>query len=124
MNLTLWILAGILAAAFAGAGAMKLSQPRQKLAEAGMGYVEDFDDRTIKLIGVLEVLAAVGLILPPALGVAPVLAPLAAIGLVLLMIGAAITHVRRTETPMLAINLAVLAVAAFVAFERLGPNPF
>jgi MFS superfamily sulfate permease-like transporter len=71
----------------------------------------------------LEVLAAVGLILPAALGIAPVLVPLAAVGVVLLMVGAAITHGRRHEKVIVA-NLAYLALAAFVAWVRFGPATF
>ena len=97
MNIILWIIAGLLAVAFLASGAMKLIQPREKLP-ADWGWVEDFSAGSIKAIGALEVLAAVGLILPAALDLAPVLVPLAAVGLVLLMVGAFIVHVRQRET--------------------------
>ena len=70
MNVVLWIIAGLLAVAFLGAGLSKLLQPKEKLA-ATMGWVEDFSPGTIKLIGALEVLAAIGLVLPAALDVLP-----------------------------------------------------
>jgi uncharacterized membrane protein YphA (DoxX/SURF4 family) len=124
MNVVLWIIAGLLAAAFVAAGAMKLIQPKEKLAAAGMGYVEDFSAGAVKAIGALEVLAAIGLILPAALDIAPVLVPMAALGLVLLMIGAAITHLRRGESQMIVINLVLLALAAVVAWGRFGPESF
>jgi uncharacterized membrane protein YphA (DoxX/SURF4 family) len=124
MNVVLWIIAGLLAAAFLAAGAMKLIQPKEKLAAAGMGYVEDFSAGAVKAIGALEVLAAIGLILPAALDIVPVLVPMAALGLVLLMIGAAITHLRRGESQMIAINLVLLALAAVVAWGRFGPESF
>jgi hypothetical protein len=89
-----------------------------------MGAIEDFSPRTIKVIGTLEVLAAVGLILPAALGIAPVLVPLAAVGLVLLMVGAIITHLRRNEIQAIVVNLVLLAMAAIVAWGRFGPQPF
>jgi hypothetical protein len=57
----------LLAVAFLASGAMKLAQPRQKLAASGMGWAEDFTADTVKGIGALEVLAALGLILPPLL---------------------------------------------------------
>ena len=60
-------------------------------------WVEDFSAGSIKAIGALEILAAVGLILPAVLDIAPVLVPLAALGLVLIMVGAAITRIRRHE---------------------------
>src|SRR6266508_4530524 len=75
-------------------------------------------------IGALEVLAAVGLILPAALDIAPVLAPLAAVGLVLLMVGAFIAHVRRREAQAIVVTLVLLALAAFVAWGRFGPQSF
>ena len=124
MNVTLWIIAGVLAAAFAAAGLMKIAQPKAKLAEAGMPWTEDFSDGQVKLIGTLEVLGAIGLILPAALDIAPILTPIAATGLALLMIGAAVTHVRRGEQNMVPVNLVLAALAAFVAIMRFGPNSF
>jgi uncharacterized membrane protein YphA (DoxX/SURF4 family) len=124
MNIALWIIAGLLAVAFLAGGVMKLTQPTEKLAASGMGFVEDFSAGTVKAIGALEVLAAVGLVLPAALGIAPVLVPLAAVGLVLLMVGAIITHVRRHEAQAVVVNLALLALAGFVAWGRFGPQSF
>jgi uncharacterized membrane protein YphA (DoxX/SURF4 family) len=123
MNVVLWIVAGVLALAFLAAGLTKLTQPKEKL-RANMAWVEDFSPGLIKGIGAVEVLAAVGLILPAALDVVPVLVPLAAIGLVLLMAGAAITHARRKEFPMIAINLVLLVLAAVVVWGRFGPYSF
>jgi uncharacterized membrane protein YphA (DoxX/SURF4 family) len=125
MNITLWVIASLLAFAFLAAGLTKLTQPRQKLAASpGMGWTENFSPGTIKLIGLLEILAAIGLILPAALGITQVLVPLAALGLSLLMIGAAITHARRHELPMIAGNLVLLVLAAVVAWGRFGPYAF
>jgi len=123
MNVVLWILAGLLAVAFLGAGLTKLTQPKEKLA-ATMGWVEDFSPGTVKLIGALEVLAAIGLILPAAFDVVPVLVPLAAVGLVALMIGAALTHARRREITLIVVNLVLLALAAVVVWGRFGPYSF
>lgn len=123
MNIVLWIVAGLLALAFLVAGATKLSKPKAELAEQ-MGWVEEFAPRTVKVIGALEVLAAVGLVVPPLLGIAPVLAPLAALGLVLLMAGAVVVHARRRETPMVVVNLVLLALAVVVVWGRLGPEQF
>jgi len=123
MNVVLWIIAGLLALAFLGAGLTKLIQPKEKLA-ATMGWVDDFSPGTVKLIGALEVLAAIGLVLPAALDVVPVLVPLAAVGLGALMVGAAITHARRRETPMIAVNVVLLVLAVVVAWGRFGPWSF
>ena len=104
MNLSLWIVAGLLAVVYLAAGIGKLIVPKEKLATApGAGWVEDFSAGSVKAIGALEVLAAVGLVLPAALDIAPVLVPLAALGLVLIMGGAVITRLRRHEPkPMVA----------------------
>lgn len=124
MNLALWIVAGLLAAVFLASGVLKLIQPREKLVAAGLGFAEDFSAGTVKAIGVLELMAAVGLILPAALDIVPVLVPLAAVGLVLLMIGAIVTHLRRHEAGALVVNLALLALAGLVAWGRFGPQSF
>jgi len=124
VNTVLWILAGLLAVAFLAAGAMKLTQPREKLVGSGMGWAEDFSDRTVKLIGAAEMLGAIGLILPAITKLAPVLVPLAATGLVLVMVGAAVTHGRRREVPMIAINAVLGILAAIVAWGRFGPYAF
>jgi hypothetical protein len=125
VNIALWIIAVALAVAFLASGALKLAVPKEKLAAGPAGgWAEDFGAYTVKAIGAAEVLAAVGLVLPAALGIAPVLVPLAAVGLVLLMVGAAITHLRRQEAKFVAANAAYLALAAFVVVGRLGPAPF
>jgi uncharacterized membrane protein YphA (DoxX/SURF4 family) len=124
MNIALWIIAGLLAVSFLASGAQKLAQPRQKLVASGMGWAEDFTVGAIKGIGALEVLAAAGLILPGALGIAPVLVPLAAVGLALLMASAFIIHVRRHEAHGVVVTLALLALAAFVVWGRFGPFSF
>jgi uncharacterized membrane protein YphA (DoxX/SURF4 family) len=125
VNVVLWVLAGILAAAFLFAGLGKVTQPREKLvAQKNMAWTEDFSEGPIKLIGVAEILAAVALIVPPLVGVATWLTPLAALGLVALMIGAAITHLRRGETQNVVVNLVILVLAAIVAWGRFGPYAF
>ena len=124
MNVVLWIIAGLLAAAFAASGLMKLTQPKPKLAASGMAWTEDFSDGQVKGIGVVELLGALGLILPAALGIAEVLTPLAAVGLALTMVGAAITHIRRKEGQMVPVNVLLGGLAVFVAVMRFGPNSF
>lgn len=124
MNVALWIIAGLLAAAFLAAGLMKLTQPKQKLVASGQGWAEDVSPGVVKAIGALEVLAAIGLILPAALDILPVLVPLAALGLVAIMIGAAITHARRKEISSIPVTLVLLVLAAMVAVGRFGPASF
>lgn len=123
MNIALWVIQVILAIAFLGSGVNKLARPR--LALAGQTpYVEDFSDSQIKGIGALEVLAAIGLVVPPLVHFATFLTPLAAVGLILLMGGATATHVRRREPQMVAVNGVLLILAAVVAVGRFGPYPF
>lgn len=124
MNIALWIIAGVLAAAFLGAGAMKLATPRAKLEE-NMNWVKSASDGQVKLIGLLEVLGAIGLILPAALDIAPILVPVAAACLALLMAGAAYVHTRVKDPIADAAPALVLGLlSAFVAIMRFGPQAF
>jgi uncharacterized membrane protein YphA (DoxX/SURF4 family) len=123
MNIALWIIAGVLAAAALGSGLRKLIQPKERLP-ANWGWVKDFSAGGIKAIALLEVLAAVGLILPAVLGIAPVLVPLAAVGLALLMLGACIVEVRHREAQAIVTTLVLFALAVFVAWGRFGPQAF
>jgi uncharacterized membrane protein YphA (DoxX/SURF4 family) len=124
VNIALWVIASLLALAFLAAGSFKVIQPKEKLASSGLAWTEDFSAGTVKTIGVLEVLAAIGLVLPAVLDIAPVLVPLAASGLVLVMVGAVITHARRKESQAIVANLILLVLAAIVAWGRFGPYSF
>ena len=119
MHIALWIVSGLLAAVFLVAGSNKLLIPREKLAKApGGGWVLDFSPRFVKTLGGLEILGAIGVILPALLHIAPVLTPLAAVGLGIVMIGAAIVESRRREFKHVALNVLYLAMAIFVAWGR------
>src|SRR5690242_21321938 len=125
MNVLLWILAGLLAAFFLAAGATKLTQSRAKLLAGGqMNWVEDLSAGTVKLIGAAELLGAIGLILPAVLDIAPILVPLAATGLAVIMAGAIVVHTRRKENQPIILNSVVLVLAVVVAIFRFGPNSF
>lgn len=124
MDIALWIAAGLLALAFLAAGGMKLTQPKEKLAAAGMGWTEDFSATGVKLIATAEVAGAIGLILPPLVNIAPVLAPVAATGLLVTMVGAAIVHVRRGEGQAVVAPLVLGLIAAFVGYGRFFLVPF
>jgi uncharacterized membrane protein YphA (DoxX/SURF4 family) len=123
LNIALWIAAGLLAAASLMSGIQKAFRPKSALRDM-MGWVDDFSDTAVKAIGVLEILAAIGLILPALLDVAPILVPLAATGMVLMMIGAIVVHARRKENQPLPINVILLLLGAFVAWGRFGPYSF
>jgi uncharacterized membrane protein YphA (DoxX/SURF4 family) len=124
MNTALWIVAWLLAAAFLGSGLMKVLRPKEELKKAGMAWVDLFSPTMVKVIGGLEVLAAIGLVLPALLDIAPILVPLAAVGLVLTMIGAAITHARMKDYKGMVPSLVLLLLSAFVAWGRFGPHSF
>ena len=134
MNLALWIVAGLLAAVFLVSGSTKLFVPKKNLdgllqragptAQAAGEWTRDFSPGALKTIGVIELLGAGGLILPAALGIAPVLVPLAASGAVLLFAGAVIMRLRRGERATIAVDLVYLALAVLVAWGRFGPESF
>jgi hypothetical protein len=79
-----------------------------------MGWVNDFSQSQVRMIGLLEVLGALGVILPAATGILPWLTPLAAGGLVLTMLGAMLIHLRRKEYQVLPVNLVLLILAAVI----------
>jgi hypothetical protein len=122
METALWIVQALLAAIFLATGMTKLTQPRLKMAAGPMTWAADVSDRQFRTIGLLEVLGAVGVILPAALGIAPTLTALAAIGLALTMVGAIATHVRMGETDRLLVPIVVLVLALIIAIERFGPH--
>ncbi|WP_027945397.1 DoxX family protein [Amycolatopsis taiwanensis] len=123
MSVFLWVLQAVLAAVFGLAGVMHAALPREKLRPM-LPWVDDFSPTQVRLIGLVEILGALGLFLPAATGIAPILTPLAALGLAITMLGAAVTHVRRKEPPAVAVNAVLLALAAVIAWGRFGPYAF
>ena len=123
MNIALWIVTGLLVVAFLAAGLMKIAQPREKL-KANLPWVEDFSDGQVKGIGAVEVLGALGLVLPAIGGIAPVLVPVAAVGLAITMVIAAVMHLRRGDgAQSIVAPLVLFALCVFVAWGRFGPYP-
>lgn len=118
MNIALWIGQGVLAFIFLFSGGMKISQPKERLIEMGQTGVVFFSTPAIRVIAALELAGVVGIIVPWATGIAPVLTPLAAVGFALLMIGAATTHTKLREPRNVAINAVVFALSVFVAYGR------
>ncbi|MEU4236351.1 DoxX family protein [Actinoplanes sp. NPDC026619] len=115
MEITYWIVAGLLAVFYLFAGVQKVSQSQEKLRPM-MGWVDQIPMPVVRLIGTLEILGALGLILPPLTGIAAGLALAAAIGLVLVQVGGLIVHLRRGETSVLWLNAVLLIVAAVTAW--------
>ena len=114
MIIALWVINLLLAVAFLGAGAMKLARSKAALQANGMGYVEDYSAGAVKAIGAVEILGALGLILPLATGIATVLTPIAAAGLAITMLLAVLVHARRKESFTPALILMLLAVVSTV----------
>ena len=120
MNVALWIVAALLSVSYLLGGIYKLVTPKEQIAAgpASFRWVEDFSANGVKAIATAEILAALGLVLPRLTGIASVLVPLAAAGLVLLMLGAALTRIRRREPGFMVVDLLFVALAAFVAVGR------
>lgn len=122
MNIALWVLQGLLAAMFLMAGFMKATKSKAEIKESGgerMAWVDSVSASNVRLIGILEVLIAFGLVLPQLTGILPWLTPLAAVGFVCTMIGAAILHLQRKDgAQALITNIVLLLLAAFVAYGR------
>jgi hypothetical protein len=115
MELAYWILAALLAAFYLYAGGKKIIQSREQL-QPMMGWVDSTPMPLVRTIGVLEVLGAAGLILPPLTGIAPWLAIAAAIGLVLIQAGAIVVHLSRGEARVIGLNIVLLAAAVAAAW--------
>jgi uncharacterized membrane protein YphA (DoxX/SURF4 family) len=117
MNVTLWIIQVVLAVLFLMAGIMKSTQPKEKLVKS-LPWVEDFSIRTVRFIGISELLGAIGIIVPQFTGILPILSPIAAVGLVIIMALAATHHIRKNEFKEVAFNAFFLILSAIVAFYR------
>jgi hypothetical protein len=120
MHVALWVVQGLLALVMALAGAFKVATPREKLAEK-LRWAKTWTDANVKLLGLAEVLGAVGLIAPGMTGILPVLTPVAAVCLAILMGGAVKTHRELNEPTAPALVLGVLCLAVAVARFALVP---
>ena len=116
MAIAYWIIAGLLALVYLAAGAMKVLRNREQLIAAGQGWVEGANTGVVKLVGALELAGALGLILPPLTGIAPSLAPMAALGLVLIQAVAIGVHMKLNDTKSLPVNIILLAMAIAAAW--------
>lgn len=119
MNIVLWVIQGWLGFTFLIAGGVKLAKSREALLRLqGMAYVADRSDTEMKLIGLAEVLGAVGLVIPGLLQTLRMLTPIAALCLAVLMAGAVVVHRRRGEPAV--VSGALLALCLIVAVARAG----
>lgn len=119
MNTSLWVLQAILAAIFAMSGTAKSVMTKQRMLQTGQTGVAPFPLWTIRIVAALEVAAAVGLILPWLTGNARVLTPLAATGLAVVMVGAAVSHWSLREfKQVFGVNLVLFAMLTMVVIGR------
>ena len=118
MNYALWIVQALLALIFLFAGGTKLILPLETLTSMGSPNQTPLPGWFVRFIGVAEVLGALGLILPGLLRMRPGLTPLAAAGLVIIMIGATVLTLADGEVASALMPLVVGLLAAFVAYGR------
>jgi hypothetical protein len=118
LNVALWVVQGLLAGVFLLTGTTKLVLPREVL-EKRMHWAPSWPRWRIKMLGLAEAAGALGLVVPAATGVAPILSPIAALCLAVLMLGAAGTHRRLGESVVPA--LLVGALCLVVGAARLQP---
>lgn len=121
MNIILWIAQVLLGVTFIWAASMKLFQSADKLAE--MWAWTTGHAALVKLTGVLDLLAGIGLILPALLRIQPELTIYAAYGTIALMIAAGIFHIARGEAPQIGFNIFVTLLAVFIAWGRQKKAP-
>lgn len=121
LNIALWVAQGLLAAMFLMAGFMKTTTPIAELG-ATLPWVNDFP-YLVRFIGISELLGAIGLLLPSILRIQPKLTPLAAWGIVAIMVLASIFHGMKGEFPQIGINVVLGAIAGFVAWGRTTKVP-
>ncbi|HEV7647485.1 MAG TPA: DoxX family protein [Actinophytocola sp.] len=118
MNVALWVGQILLALICAVSGSLKSTQSLERMVETGQTAAKIVPLRYLRTAGVCELFAVLGLTLPWATGVAPVLTPVAATGFGLIMIMAATVHSRLREPRNVATNAGILAVCVFVAVGR------
>lgn len=118
MDLVLWSTQVLLVAVFGFSAAVKGTQSKQRVLELGMTGVVSIPVPTMRAVAVTEGLGIIGIIVPYATGIAPILTPMAAIGLGVIMMLAARIHLRLGEPWTAAGNLVLLALCVVVAVGR------
>jgi uncharacterized membrane protein YphA (DoxX/SURF4 family) len=119
MNVALWIGQGLLAVIFLGSGSLKISMSKEKLIASGQTGVAPFPLPVIRLTAACELLAVLGLVLPRLTGVAPILTPVAAFGLVIVMIGATASHLSLREPRQAGATTLIPLICVLTAVGRL-----
>jgi putative oxidoreductase len=122
LHVGLWVVQGLLGAMFLAVGAMKATQPIAVLVDT-LGWPAAVPPALVRVIGVAEFLGGLGLILPAATRVKPMLTPLAAVALATVLLFATMFHISRGELGALPLPLVLGAVAAFIAWGRAAKAP-
>jgi hypothetical protein len=117
MEIAVWIVSWVLAAGFVVGGALRAVLPPDQLARFGWGWAKEIP-ALVKVIGVLEVAGGLGLVLPVLTGILPILTPIAACCLALVMVLAIGFQVRRRGWRDLPVNVLFGAACVFVAVAR------
>jgi len=117
MNIALWTIQGILATMFSLSGIMILSQPKEKLAPK-MPFINDYSPSMVKLVAFAHILGAIGMILPLLLNILPILTPIAASCLALVMLLAVKYNLGRKDMKSVIVDAVLLALFIFVAYCR------
>src|SRR5262245_56962330 len=117
MNIALWIAQILLGLMFLMAGISKGFQYEK--TKDKMPWMKDYSEGTVRFIGIVELLAGIGFILPQALDVLPWLTGAAGIGIAIIMVLAAMYHARKKENGAIVMNVVLLAISVFVAIGRL-----
>lgn len=99
-------------------GALKMFMPIEKI-EKRVTWARDYSESKLKFFGFLEVIGAFGLILPYQLDIFPILTPMSATGLAMVMAGAAMVHLRRDEINMIFLNILMIFLLAGIGFHSL-----
>jgi uncharacterized membrane protein YphA (DoxX/SURF4 family) len=118
MNLYLWIAQIVLSLTFLGSGLAKITMSQEKMAATGQTGAAVLPLGFVRFIALCEILGALGITLPVALGIGRFLTPLAAIGLAIIMIGAACVHLRLREPRAVAVNILLLILCGSVIYGR------
>lgn len=116
MNIAVWIVQGIAALGFVYSGWLKAFQFEK--AKDSWGWVKDVPKAFVIFLGLVELLGAIGIILPYLTNIAPVLTPIAATGLAVIVLCGALFHVKRKEYREIGVNIVFIALAVIVASSR------
>ncbi|MBX3028783.1 MAG: DoxX family protein [Chloroflexi bacterium] len=123
MDVALWAVQIGLALAFLVAGYSHAFDFERAARRPPMAWMHAVGQERMRIIGILEILGAIGLVAPAASRVLPWLTPVAAVGLALVMVGAIVLHIQRREYPNIIINAVLGALALFVAYGRFVLEP-